>query len=275
MGGKMDIVNNNDLQIIEKIKETIPAHTSKIWLGVDGRYHTYVVGTKKLVTRKRIEDLYDDLQFYYSHDLMTKKEYEEKERNDQYIEKYMQNLAMAKPIDCYDIKKGNYLITPIGDIYSLSKKSWMITRIQDMSIGYHGQRVINLRKTNGKEIRIGVAKLVLTTFVGLPPEGMKDPTVDHIDGDSLNNYYKNLRWMERADNSSLRHQKMFGELNPKAILKDSDVIHICNMFVRGESTLSDIAELYGVSLGTIQSIYRKQNWTHITAWYEFATMKTK
>ena len=43
-----------------------------------------------------------------------------------------------------------------------------------------------------------IAKAVLMTFKGPPPEDMIDPTVDHIDGNVINNDISNLRWLTRS-----------------------------------------------------------------------------
>jgi hypothetical protein len=45
-----------------------------------------------------------------------------------------------------------------------------------------------------------VARLVATTFLGVPPDGF---TVNHIDGNRLNNHIDNLEWLSLADN--VRH----------------------------------------------------------------------
>lgn len=45
-----------------------------------------------------------------------------------------------------------------------------------------------------------VARLVAATFLGLPPEGY---TVNHIDGNRLNNRIENLEWLTLGDN--VRH----------------------------------------------------------------------
>ena len=42
-----------------------------------------------------------------------------------------------------------------------------------------------------------VARLVAITFLGNPPEGF---TVNHIDGNRLNNNINNLEWLSRSDN---------------------------------------------------------------------------
>ena len=107
-------------------------------------------------------------------------------------------------------------------------------------------------------------------FIGMPPKDLVDPSVDHIDGDSFNNYYKNLRWVERGDNSTIRRNRAIGEQNGRHKLTQEDVIHICNMFVRGESTINDIAQKYCVDRRTIKMIYDKVNWKYITSWFEFA-----
>ena len=45
-----------------------------------------------------------------------------------------------------------------------------------------------------------VARLVAITFLGVPPEGF---TVNHKDGNRMNNYIDNLEWLSLADN--IRH----------------------------------------------------------------------
>lgn len=61
-----------------------------------------------------------------------------------------------------------------------------------------GKRV-NLYK-DGKAKDWLVARLVAITFLGVPPEGF---TVNHIDGNRLNNHIDNLEWLSLADN--IRH----------------------------------------------------------------------
>ena len=53
---------------------------------------------------------------------------------------------------------------------------------------------------NGKVKDCLVARLVAITFLGVPPEGF---TVNHIDGNRLNNRMDNLEWLSIGDN--IRH----------------------------------------------------------------------
>lgn len=53
---------------------------------------------------------------------------------------------------------------------------------------------------DGKEKDFLVARLVATTFLGDPPDGY---TVNHIDGNRMNNAVCNLEWLTLADN--IRH----------------------------------------------------------------------
>ena len=61
-----------------------------------------------------------------------------------------------------------------------------------------GKRVSLWKNGNVKDWL--VARLVAITFLGVPPEGY---TVNHIDGNRLNNSIDNLEWLSLADN--IRH----------------------------------------------------------------------
>lgn len=114
-------------------------------------------------------------------------------------------------------------------------------------------------------------------FIGTPPTSIKDITVDHIDGNILNNYYTNLRWLERGLNSSIRksRKKSAGELNHEAKLTEKEVIKICDLLIENRLTLKEIAEKYNVTKSTISNIKRKATWKYITQKYIFPKTEIK
>lgn len=214
---------------------------------------------RKYIAIKNREDLIVRLYKYY---------FDIQESN--ILDKHKKDFSEYKQINIWNIKEASYLISPNGDIYSIRKNDWLSPQINDAYGNYKGQKYIPLETKDGVFKRFSVARLTLAMFKGLPPQEMKNPTVDHIDSDTFNNYYKNLRWVEAGDNSAIRRNRGIGEQNSRSKLTQEQVIQICNEFVRGGFSIPALAQKYGVADRTIRSIYKKQNWKYITAWYEFA-----
>ena len=121
-----------------------------------------------------------------------------------------------------------------------------------------------------KTIYVRIATLVAYNFIGKPPRNIKDLTVDHIDKNILNNHYKNLRWLERSENTRRATCiSQNGEKNNQAILKESQVVEICKLLMENKLSLKNIGNLYNVSKFTISNIRRKAAWKHITSSYVF------
>lgn len=156
-------------------------------------------------------------------------------------------------LNCRGIKSGMYKINEYGDIYSGYTKNLMHPKTDK-----NGYLSIGLRTTYGKAKMFRVATLVLVTFVSDYPTSMKDPTVNHIDGDITNNHYTNLEWMERSVNSSIRSNKGTGELNHEAKLSNDDVLKIVNYIKTTELSFQEIGELFNVNKSTINNIVQKK-----------------
>ena len=163
----------------------------------------------------------------------------------------------------YKNVKPLYLIDEYGNVYSKYKKGYLKPK-KDKD-GYLSLSLAGIDKT----VYVRVATLVAYNFIGKPPKNMKDPTIDHIDNNIVNNYFKNLRWMERGMNSSIRVNKGVGEKNSEARLTNQNVIEICELLVEDKLTLKEIGEKYNVSKYTINNIKRKVSWRHITDNYIF------
>ena len=163
----------------------------------------------------------------------------------------------------YKNVKPLYLIDEYGNVYSNYKNGYLSPK-KDKD----GYLSLNLAGID-KDIYVRVATLVVYNFIGEPPKNMKDPTVDHIDNNIVNNYFKNLRWMERSLNSSIRINKGIGEKNHEAKLTEKCVIEICELLAEDKLTLKEIGKKYNVSKSTISNIKRKVRWRHITNNYIF------
>lgn len=166
------------------------------------------------------------------------------------------------PFSYDDIELGKYKIDKYGNIWSNYKQDYMI--IQKDKNGYSE---INLRTSKHSSKVIRIATLVAYVFIGSPPKDMKDPTINHKDSDITNNYYKNLEWMERGTNSSIRKNKGAGSSNHEAILNEKDVEEICKMIITTSLPIQKISEIFGVDKSTISNIMLKKNWKEVTEKY--------
>lgn len=178
----------------------------------------------------------------------------------------VRELINMKPIKYKNVKENLYLIDEYGNIYSNHIKKFLIpTTDKD---GYLKIKLSGGSRNNQCYVR--VATLVAYHFIGNPPKDMKNPTVNHIDGNKKNNHYTNLEWLERNINTSIRNNKGAGEANHEAKLTEQQVLEICDLLINTNLTYDQIGIKYGVKKSTISNIKNKKNWKYITEKYDFS-----
>lgn len=241
-------------------------HKHKITQGKDGKWRTYIKQENsklKLLVKNTEDDLYECIYNFYTYGSekinATKPKSTTKDSRD---------VTQCKEIKVFNIKEGLYLISPIGDIYSVSAKRWKAFEILDKTDTYAGNKYTLLQTYNGEKL-FNIARLVCAVFNGLPPEDMKNPSVDHIDFNSMNNHYTNLRWLEHGTNASIRDNRAVGEQNGRSILTEEQVIYICNSLIKKTKTIDQLCEMYHVSKGCIDNIIKHKNWSYISRWFQF------
>jgi hypothetical protein len=121
-------------------------------------------------------------------------------------------------------------------------------------VGNHGYLRVNIND----RVQL-VHHLVLEAHVGPRPEGAHGA---HFNGNKLDNRLENLRWAtpreNGADNARLGVSK--GELHGMHKLTEDAVREIRS---QSERTYRSLAEEFGVSVGTIQRVIKRQGWTHV------------
>ena len=253
-------INNNIEENIEDDTEFITRdeilknHKHKVWYGASGYWCTYVNiedGTRKLVRAKTEDELYDRLCSDYILEII---------RND---------FSQYKELSYGYLPEAEYLISCNGNIYSVSLKRWIPQEIKKVENGEYRIPIVTLKNKEGEDVTYNVCDLVMNAWVGEPPVGMEQPTIDHKDGDSTNNHYRNLRWIPRWRNSAIRKIRGIGETNNRNRLSMKDVVHICNLLVKKQKTADEIAKMYNVHPSTIRKIREKKSWIYISELFEF------
>lgn len=133
-----------------------------------------------------------------------------------------------------------------------------IMKLQQQRVGY-----LSVNPTvDGKNVQFYVHDAVALAFIGPKPAGA---SVNHIDGDKMNNTASNLEYVSHAEN--MRHASesglmVHGAAHPAAKLNDDAVRSLRADRVAGLS-FSRLARKYGISIATAFYAANGTNWKHI------------
>lgn len=181
----------------------------------------------------------------------------------QYMIKMIKDMV---PICYKNVKEGLYLIDEYGNIYSKYKKDFL-SPSKDKD-GYLRIKLSGGSRNNKCYAR--VATLVAWTYIGPPSSLIQDPTINHKDGNILNNHFSNLEWIERSKNSSIRLNKGIGENNHEAKLTEQQVHEICHLLIDTNLSYQEICNKYNITKSTISAIKTQKHWKDITKQYDFS-----
>lgn len=114
------------------------------------------------------------------------------------MQKHNLEFRKIKSLDCmYEISEDGKIIRNV--------KSKKVSK-QRVEVDKNGYKRYRVRFTfKHQHIIRSVARLVAEAFIGPPPEGF--PEVDHIDQNSLNNDWHNLRWVNHSTQMKHRSQE--------------------------------------------------------------------
>jgi len=124
--------------------------------------------------------------------------------------------------------------------------------------GYYEQ-TFNLRELNVLKI-VKIHRVVAQLFV---PNPNNLPCVNHLDGNKLNNFYKNLEWCTNSHNLKHAHEIGLikkGEESSKTKLTNKQALEIFNL----NKPYKYIAEMYETNVGIVYSIKAGTAWKSVT-----------
>lgn len=166
-------------------------------------------------------------------------------------------LNEMKAFNMKSVDFGSYTIYEDGRVYShISNKFLKQTLSKQAGYLVYGSK-------------LGfVHRLVATHFIGNIPKGM---TVNHKDGNKLNNHVDNLEIVSRSENQKHAYQHGLqlpqkGETNGTAKLSNEDCEELCQMLLAGHSN-DDIGKKFNLHPRYVSLIRHGKRWKHLTEKY--------
>lgn len=158
----------------------------------------------------------------------------------------------------------NYMVSNDGEIFSLKTDRYLNKFIAGR--GYYYVHLI----INGEKINKSVHRLVAEAFI---PNPDNKATVNHKNGNKLDNHVSNLEWASYSENNTHMHM-----MKKKGLLKsytherkintniadESIILEIMNLLETTDLSCSKIGKLYGMDQRRIHDIYSKNTWKHLS-----------
>lgn len=151
-----------------------------------------------------------------------------------------------------------YWIQKDGQVWSQKTNTFL----KHTKGGYKGKYRKYALFVNGKYINKYVHRLVMEYFGPEPKENQTE--VNHIDGDTSNNFIENLEWVTSSENT--KHGIKAG-LFSRVRLTEAQVREIKIIFKNEEDyvgKVGDVAKKFNVSNETVMAIKHNRNWKHIS-----------
>lgn len=144
-----------------------------------------------------------------------------------------------------DIKNfENYQVSNLGRVYSKNKNCFMSLKHKA------GRGYIQVNLWDGKKhVHKYLHRLIAEVFIDNPNNYR---TVNHIDGNKLNNVVTNLEWAD--DEKQQRHAFFMGLKHNGIALSDEDVFKVYDMYFKQGIYPKKISEILNKPFGTIRKI---------------------
>lgn len=164
--------------------------------------------------------------------------------------------------------EGLYEVSERGDVRSLPRivphwtgKTLCQRRGKTLTHCYLGLYAQVTLSRDGTYKAVKVHSIVAAAFIGPRPPGK---VVRHLDGDSTNNHYRNIRYGTHQENSDdmVRHGTVLrGEHIPSAKLTEAKVRRIRRLLKTHTNVA--VAKMYGMSNQMISNIKLGKAWVHV------------
>lgn len=161
------------------------------------------------------------------------------------------------------IKDGDWIIDPVkGRISSRRFKS-----LQDMGTVRDGYNRVSVPCSDGEYRYVSAHRVIWESVHG---ESDLDLTINHKDGNTLNNSISNLEIASNADNCLHAHRVLGranqsrnkGASNPQAVLTEEIVVEIKHM-IRNKERGNKIAAKFNISQSTVSNIKHGIIWGYV------------
>lgn len=166
----------------------------------------------------------------------------------------------------YKGKMTHYLIYDDGRVFNTLRQRFM-----KIGCDRNGYLYLNLSCGEDRPVRKGIHQMVAETFI---PNPENKPTVNHKDGNKLNNHVDNLEWATYSE--QMHHVYALGLRKPNPPEKvvftkysPEQVEKACQMISDGEF-LSVIEEATQIPVKTLGEIRSGQIWKSISSKYDFS-----
>lgn len=155
--------------------------------------------------------------------------------------------------------EGRYSIYEDGRVFS-----HIVGRFIKPSTSMKGYKVVSLHRGKGVKSQFKIHRLIMIHFK--PVKDMDNLVVNHLNGVKTDNRISNLEWCSTLENN--KHALDTGLNRGKNKLTDSQVLEIKDKIDKLKpNTIAfiskTIAEYYGVSWRTIESIVVGSRWSHL------------